>query len=399
MSYINTLARYRISDGWNEHLARGSRGGIDYATGMNTPIPAPIGGRLENRPDTGNGRGNWIRFHHGNGFVDEYLHLNSFVAEGNYAQGQTIGYTGNTGDSTGPHVHWHLITPDGVRVNPLDYVAGGGGLAPAGVDYKEVQSLLAALGYYSGAIDGIFGPKSWTAVQTLCAMSGFMDANYIDGVPGKRTYWGMQLYAQKNDNYRYKVDGIVGPNTWAGFRQSLIEDVSAMNTAKAAAAKAAAEAKKAADKAAEYAKAVAEKVAAEAKKAEEKAAADAKAAADKAAKEEAAKPTTKPVTESVAKPVETNKPTKETKPMATIKPLPQGAQDAASDAIGILIPKAENRRIAYAIYGLAALVVSNIGVGIMAAGVQAPVWVIVASAVVGNLAVPFTTLAIANAKK
>jgi hypothetical protein len=160
-----------------------------------------------------------------------------------------------------------------------------------------------------------------------------------------------------------------------------------MNNAKAEAAKAAAEAKKAADKAAEYAKAVAEKVAAEAKKAEEKAAADAKAAADKAAKEEAAKP------------VETNKPTKETKPMATIKPLPQGAQDAASDAIGILIPKAQNRRIAYAIYGLAALVVSNIGVGIMAAGVQAPVWVIVASAVVGNLAVPFTTLAIANAKK
>jgi hypothetical protein len=35
----------------------------------------------------------------------------------------------------------------------------------------------------------------------------------------------------------------------------------------------------------------------------------------------------------------------------------------------------------------------------MAAGVQAPIWVIVASAVVGNLAVPFTTLAIANAPK
>jgi hypothetical protein len=92
-------------------------------------------------------------------------------------------------------------------------------------------------------------------------MSGFMDASYIDGVPGKRTYWGMQLYAQKNDNYRYKVDGIVGPNTWAGFRQSLIEDVSAMNTAKAAAAKAAAEAEakaKAAAKAAADAKAAAE---------------------------------------------------------------------------------------------------------------------------------------------
>ena len=130
-SYTNTLAQYRVGDGWNEHLARGSRGGIDYAVGMNTPIPAPTDGRLENRPMT-NGYGNYIRFHHGDGFIDEYLHLRDggFVAEGNYSQGQIIGYTGSTGDSTGPHVHWHLISPDGVRVNPLDYV-GGGTPAPA----------------------------------------------------------------------------------------------------------------------------------------------------------------------------------------------------------------------------------------------------------------------------
>ena len=394
MSYINTLARYPISDGWQDHLNRGSRGGIDYATGMNTPIPAPGAGRLENRPDTGNGRGNWIRFHHGNGFVDEYLHLNSFVGEGNYAQGQVIGFTGNTGDSTGPHVHWHLISPDGVRVNPLEYVqgasAGGSGSTASSVtnSIRLVQQNLANIGLYDGAIDGTTGPKTWTGIQTLLQQN-YLYSGLIDGIPGKNTYMGLQKYGQKNGNYAPpgSVDGILGPLSWAGFLQTLVEDINAMNNAKAEAAKAAAEAKKAADKAAEYAKAVAEKVAAEAKKAEEKAAADAKAAADKAAKEEAAKP------------VETNKPTKETKPMATIKPLPQGAQDAASDAIGILIPKAQNRRIAYAIYGLAALVVSNIGVGIMAAGVQAPVWVIVASAVVGNLAVPFTTLAIANAKK
>lgn len=365
MNYINTLAQYRMSDDWAGHLARGSRGGIDYATGMNTPILAPIGGRLENRPDTGNGRGNWIRFHHGNGFVDEYLHLNTFVGEGNYSQGQVIGYTGNTGDSTGPHVHWHLITPDGVRVNPLDYVAGGGGSAPAGVDYKEVQSLLAARGYYSGAIDGIFGPKSWTGVQTLCADFGFMDANYIDGVPGKRTYWGMQLYAQKNDNYRGPVDGIVGPNTWAGFTQSLRED---------------------------------------------------------APKPEPVKPTPAPVkpepvvppvvpipapekpVEPVkpAKPTRPSRPVKPTKPVkepivTTIAPLPQDANTAANDALGILIPNPKGRKLAYALYGLAALVVSNLGVAVMASGTQAPIWLIIASAIVGNLAVPFTTLAIANA--
>ena len=397
MSYINTLARYPISDGWQDHLNRGSRGGIDYGVGMGTPIPAPGAGRLENRPNNGNGFGNYIRFHHGNGFIDEYLHLKDggFVAEGNYQQGDIIGFSGSTGNSTGPHIHWHLIDPSGTRVNPLDHVEGGSGGGSGSTASSVVNSIrlvqqnLANLGLYDGAIDGITGPKTWTGIQTVLQQNYLYDGP-IDGIPGRNTYIGLQKYGQKNGNYAPpgSVDGILGPLSWAGFLQTLVEDINAMNNAKAEAAKAAAEAKKAADKAAEYAKAVAEKVAAEAK-----------AAAEKAAKEEAAKPVTKPATKPVAKPVKTNKPTKETKPMATIKPLPQGAQDAASDAIGILIPKAKNRRIAYAIYGLAALVVSNIGVGIMAAGVQAPVWVIVASAVVGNLAVPFTTLAIANAKK
>ncbi|CAB4128866.1 Peptidase M23 [uncultured Caudovirales phage] len=122
MSYINTLAQYRMSDDWAGHLARGSAGGIDYAVGMNTPIPAPCDGYLENYPDNGNQFGNYIRFHHGDGFHDEYLHLNSFVGGGSYKQGQIIGYSGNTGNSTGPHIHWHLIDPNGRRVNPLDYL-------------------------------------------------------------------------------------------------------------------------------------------------------------------------------------------------------------------------------------------------------------------------------------
>jgi len=120
--YINPFTQYRMSDDWEGHISRGtSRGGIDYAMRIGTPITAPINGRVENRPMT-NGFGNYVRFHHGSGYVDEFLHLNSFVAEGNYAQGQVIGYSGNTGQSTGPHVHWHLINPSGVRVNPLDAV-------------------------------------------------------------------------------------------------------------------------------------------------------------------------------------------------------------------------------------------------------------------------------------
>lgn len=146
-AYINPFTQYRMSDSWEGHISRGnSRGGLDYAMGVGTPITAPINGRLENRPNSGNGRGNWIRFHHGNGWVDEFLHLKDggFVAEGNYSQGQIIGYSGNTGDSTGPHVHWHLIAPDGTRVNPLDAVKVHADAAAAAEAAQAAQAAQAA---------------------------------------------------------------------------------------------------------------------------------------------------------------------------------------------------------------------------------------------------------------
>lgn len=83
--------------------------------------------------------------------------------------------------------------------------------------------------------------------------------------------------------------------------------------------------------------------------------------------------------------------------MPQVKPLPEASNNAAQDALGILIPNAKNRKLAYALYGLASLVVSNVAVGILASGIQAPVWLVIALAVVGNLAAPFSTLAIANA--
>jgi murein DD-endopeptidase len=223
-TYTNTLKQYRISDGWEDHLARGSGGGIDYAVGMNTPILAPCDGQLENRPMT-NGYGNYIRFHHGNGFVDEYLHLNSFVGEANYKQGDIIGYSGSTGNSTGPHIHWHLIDPNGRRVNPLNYVDGGASMNVSN-DKADVQKMLKEQGLYSGTVDGIPGKLTWTAIQTWLNNYGLYDG-VIDGIPGPKTYSGFQLYGKKNDNYRGALDGILGVHSWAGFAQTLREDIAA----------------------------------------------------------------------------------------------------------------------------------------------------------------------------
>jgi peptidoglycan hydrolase-like protein with peptidoglycan-binding domain len=216
----------------------------------------------------------------------------------------------------------------------------------------EAQQILVNVGLYSGPVDGIFGPKSWKATQTWLAKYGLYDG-VIDGIPGPKTYRGFQLYGQKNGNYNGPLDGILGPLSWAGFVQSLKED-----TVPAPAP--------------------------------------------------TPTPTPAPTPAPPAKPVEPAKPAKPTRPskpakpvkeptVTVIAPLPTDANTAATDALGILIPAPKNRKLAYALYGLTSLVVSNVAVGVLAAGIQAPVWLVIALAVVGNLAAPFATLAIANA--
>jgi len=96
---------------YDEHLARGSHG-VDYAVKTGTPVIAPAKGRTRNFSNAS--AGNAVELRHldasGNetGFVDTFMHLKDggFVAEGVYNPGDIIGYSGNTGNSTGPHIHW-----------------------------------------------------------------------------------------------------------------------------------------------------------------------------------------------------------------------------------------------------------------------------------------------------
>ena len=70
-----------------------------------------------------NGFGNFILIDHGNGLTTQYSHLYSiYVSEGDVVSaGQTIGGVGNTGNSTGNHLDFH-IEQDGKRCDPLYYL-------------------------------------------------------------------------------------------------------------------------------------------------------------------------------------------------------------------------------------------------------------------------------------
>lgn len=69
--------------------------------------------------------GNKIMLEHDNGMYSAYLHLDSIVVSNGQSvkQGEVIGYMGNTGVSTGRHLHFEILTDINTRVNPLDYVS------------------------------------------------------------------------------------------------------------------------------------------------------------------------------------------------------------------------------------------------------------------------------------
>ena len=96
--------------------------GIDIAAPTGTPISAAASGTVIYAGWMG-GYGNLVVIDHGNGLATAYGHQSSIaVGSGTYvSQGQTIGYVGSTGHSTGPHVHFE-VRVNGSPVDPLGYL-------------------------------------------------------------------------------------------------------------------------------------------------------------------------------------------------------------------------------------------------------------------------------------
>lgn len=93
--------------------------GVDLAVPVNTKILASNHGQVVFAGDLFH-RGVVVTLHHGNGIFSEYLHLTKpLVKQGEWVKkGQVIALSGNSGVSTGPHLHWHITHQNRV-VNPL----------------------------------------------------------------------------------------------------------------------------------------------------------------------------------------------------------------------------------------------------------------------------------------
>jgi len=98
--------------------------GIDIAGRIGNPIYAVDAGVIVYSNWNENGYGNLIVVDHGNGWQSVYAHLSDFAryCGDNVEQGETIGYMGSTGNSTGPHLHFELRNEQYGVVNPWDFL-------------------------------------------------------------------------------------------------------------------------------------------------------------------------------------------------------------------------------------------------------------------------------------
>ena len=99
--------------------------GIDIAAPIGTIIVSPFDGTVESASfDSTYGGGNTITIKHTNGFKTGYCHLSKMLVNVNdtVKRGNPIGLVGNTGGhTTGPHLHFAVITPANKKVDPELY--------------------------------------------------------------------------------------------------------------------------------------------------------------------------------------------------------------------------------------------------------------------------------------
>ncbi|WP_207642060.1 M23 family metallopeptidase [Syntrophomonas zehnderi] len=96
--------------------------GIDIGAGYGTAVLAAADGVVTTAAYDAGGYGNYLIIDHGNGNKTLYAHMSQMSAGVGQAvtQGQTIGFVGSTGLSTGPHLHFEIYV-GGTRVDPLLY--------------------------------------------------------------------------------------------------------------------------------------------------------------------------------------------------------------------------------------------------------------------------------------
>ncbi len=126
--------------------------GIDLRASVGTPVKSALLGTVVGVGNTGTVRtcysyGKWVLIQHPNGLSTLYAHLSlQSVSEGqSVSTGQIIGYSGNTGYTTGPHLHFGVYASQGIEVVKLTNSRNCRGVRLPVADFKAYLNPLSYL--------------------------------------------------------------------------------------------------------------------------------------------------------------------------------------------------------------------------------------------------------------
>lgn len=126
-TYIKPISGGRLTSGFGRRRAPKAGAstyhkGVDWATATGTPVYASSGGVVA-KAGWGRGYGYVVYINHPDGRQTRYGHLSRVLVSAgqSVSQGQRIALSGNTGVSTGPHLHFEILI-GGSQVNPLNYL-------------------------------------------------------------------------------------------------------------------------------------------------------------------------------------------------------------------------------------------------------------------------------------
>jgi len=132
----------------------GGHNGIDFRASTGTRVRASLGGTVTAWGNTDAVRGcysygKWILIKHNNGLSTLYAHLSLIsVNKGDsVSTGQIIGYSGNTGYSTGPHLHFTVYATEGMRIVRLGDIKKSTNCADARIPVADLKAYLNPLSY------------------------------------------------------------------------------------------------------------------------------------------------------------------------------------------------------------------------------------------------------------
>lgn len=135
-AWVDPVKQYTLSASFNQAggMWKAKHSGQDFAVPIGTEVVAASAGTVVKAGGNGAGDGpaygNAIVIKHGNGTYSQYAHLSRIdVRVGQaVAAGQHIARSGNTGNSTGPHLHFEIrTTPNyGSAIDPVSFLRGKG---------------------------------------------------------------------------------------------------------------------------------------------------------------------------------------------------------------------------------------------------------------------------------